>query len=156
AAYTYMPSTGNDTNNSAHALIETPRLTTDGSYNQPTEVIKYSRNAALYIVANTTNAVANGHKPDGTVVTVAAKSYRAFMNDTTTSPYTVSEVILPGQDTFGNSNASTNPYAAHKNARPIVQMYNIDFNTASGTFNQEITTAQRRMTDMRRTEGGDP
>ena len=156
SAYTYMTASGNDTNNSAHALIETPRLSGAASYNQGTESIKYAHNVALYIVANTTASATNGHQPDGTLVSVAAKSYRAFMNDTTTIPYTITEIILPGQDTYGNSNTSTNPYTTHKNARPVVQMYNIDFNTASLTFNQEITTAQRRMTDMRRTAGGDP
>ena len=157
AAYTYMTSSGNDTNNSAHALIESPRLSTAASYNQPTEVIKYSRNASLYIVANVTSGPLNGHQPDGTVISIPARSYRAFMNDTTTIPYIITEVILPGQDTYGASNASTNPFTAHKNARPIVQMNNIDFNPLSGTFNQDISpVTPRRMTDMRRTAGGDP
>jgi hypothetical protein len=149
AAYTYMAG-GNDIPNSAHALIESPRLSTAASYNQPTEAIKYAHNAGLYIVANTTGATANGHMPDGTVITVAARSYRAFMNDTTVSPNTITEVILPGQDNFGPANATANPYTSHKNARPIVQLMNIDFNSASGTYNQELAT-QRRMIDMRRT-----
>ncbi len=160
AAYTYL-SGGNDINNSAHALIETPRLstpstTTNASYNASTEAIKYAHSVSLYIVANTTSAdVTNGHKPDGTLIWVKANSYRAFMNDTTTSPATINEVILPGQDIFGDSPGTANPYASHKNARPIVQLKNIDFDSTSATFNQERTTL-RRMTDMRRVAGGDP
>ena len=144
AAYTYIAG-GSDINNSAHALIETPRLSTAASYNAATESIKYSGRVGLYIVANTTQVSRTGHKPDGTVVNVGARSYRAFMNDGT-------EVILPGQDTFGDLNTTANPYAAHKNARPVVQMMHIDFAT-----NQERGFAladQRRMTDMRRTAGG--
>jgi len=154
AAYTYL-SGGNDVNNSAHALIESPRLTSAASYYKPTEDIKYSRNAGLYIVVNTTAANAVGHKPDGTPINVKAQSYRAFMNNTNTSPYTVSEVILPGQDTYGDNNTSNNTWTSHKNARPIVTIFNIDYNTASGTYNQEKAT-RRQMYDLRRTLGGDP
>ncbi len=160
AAYTYM-SGGNDTNNSAHALIEPPRLTSAASYYKPTEDIKYSRGAALYIVANTTSAIAtNGHKPDGTVISVAPQSYRCFMNDTTGSTPVITEVVLPGQDTWGWNTASSVQYAntwtSHKNARPIVTMFNIDYDsTHTSTYNTELST-RRRMYDLRRTAGGDP
>lgn len=153
AAYTYLAG-GNDINNSAHALIESPRLAGAASYNAATEAIKYAHNCSLYIVANTTGApVTNAHKPDGTTITVAARSYRAFMNDTTTHPYTITEVILPGQDTFGDP-VQTNPYLDHKNARPIVQLVNIDF--ATNIERGFAIGDQRRMTDMRRTAGGAP
>jgi hypothetical protein len=136
---------GNDVNNSAHALIETPRLTTAASYYQPTEDIKYARHACLYISVNsTTSDVTNGHKPDGTPINVKAQSYRAFLNN---SSGVISEVILPGQDTYGNNNASTNPYATHKNARPIISLFNIDYTT-----NVETST-RRRMYDNRRVDG---
>ncbi|MEO6993151.1 MAG: hypothetical protein ABI273_05960 [Lacunisphaera sp.] len=143
AAYTYMTSTGNDLPNAAHALIETPRLVGAASYLKPSEDIKYSRYASLYIVANTTGVTATGHQPDGSTINVGAKSYRAFMNDGAGG--TPVEVILPGQDTFGDSNLTSNPYTTHKNARPVVQMMNIDFATNLERANQ------RRMTDIRRT-----
>ncbi|SDS54955.1 hypothetical protein [Opitutus sp. GAS368] len=158
AAYTYI-SGGNDINNSAHGLIEPPRLTTAPSYIKAVEDIKYSRNAALYIVANTTQATAVGHMPDGTTINVGARSYRAFINDTTTpSAPVITEVILPGQKTYGDSNttvdATTNPtHSAHSLAMPIVQMLNINYTTGVESANSAAN--QRRMTDMRRVEGGD-
>ena len=157
AAYTYI-SGGNDVNNSAHGLIEPPRLTSAPSYIKTVEDIKYSHNAALYIVANTTSAVAGGHMPDGTSIRVGARSYRAFMNDTTTTTPTITEVILPGQKTYGDANltvdAITNPlHSAHSLARPIVQMLTINYTTGAESAN--LAANQRRMVDMRRTEGGD-
>ncbi len=144
AAYTYI-GTGNDLPNAAHALIETPRATSAASYLKASEDIKYSHYCSLYIVANTTAVTAVGHEPDGTTVNVGAKSYRAFMNDTSVSPATIIEVILPGQNKFGDSNATSNPFTTHKNARPVVQMMNIDFS------NNHERANQRRMMDMRRT-----
>ena len=157
AAYTYITG-GNDINNSAHGLIEPPRLTSAPSYIKTVEDIKYSRNAALYIVANTTSATAGGHMPDGTAIRVGARSYRAFMNDTTTTTPTITEVILPGQKTYGDNNATidatTNPlHIAHSLAMPIVQMLNINYTT--GVESANLAANQRRMVDMRRTEGGD-
>ncbi len=166
AAYTYI-SGGNDINNSAHGLIEPPRLTTAPSYLKAVEDIKYSRNAALYIVANTTQAVADGHKPDGTVIKVAARSYRCFINDTTIpSAPVITEVILPGQKTYGDSTGAGVPYtdaitnvlhAPHSLATPIIQMLTIDYTTTPATPVERANSAanQRRMTDMRRVEGGD-
>ncbi len=127
------------------------------------EDIKYSRNCALYICANTTSATAVGHKPDGNTINVGARSYRVFVNDTTipSSPV-VTEVILPGQKTYGDSNttvdATTNPlHATHSLATPIVQMLNIDYTTTPAVPVERANSAanQRRMTDMRRVAGGD-
>jgi hypothetical protein len=158
AAYTYI-SGGNDVSNSAHGLIEPPRLTTAASYIKAVEDIKYSRNAALYIVANTSQATAVGHMPDGTTINVGARSYRVFVNDTTVpSAPVITEVLLPGQKTYGDSNATidatANPlHAAHSLAMPIVQMLNINYTTGVEAANSAAN--QRRMTDMRRVEGGD-
>ncbi len=165
-AYTYITG-GNDTTNAAHGLIESPRLSGAASYIKAVEDIKYSRNAALYIVANTTSVVADGHKPDGTVIKVAARSYRCFMNDTTIpSAPVITEVILPGQKTYGDSTGAGAPYtdattnvlhAPHSLATPIVQMLNIDYTTVPTIPAERANTLanQRRMTDMRRVEGGD-
>ncbi|HWA25439.1 MAG TPA: hypothetical protein VG734_07255 [Lacunisphaera sp.] len=158
APYTYI-ATGNDVSNSAHGLVEPPRLTSSNSYIKAVEDIKYSRNAALYIVANTTQATAVGHKPDGTEINVGPRSYRCFINDTTTpSSPVITEVILPGQKTYGDANATvdatTNPlHTAHSLAMPIVQMLNINYTTGVEAANSQAN--QRRMIDMRRTEGGD-
>jgi hypothetical protein len=159
AAYTYITG-GNDIPNSAHGLIEPPRLTTAASYVKAVEDIKYSRNAALYIVANTTQATAAGHKPDGTTINVGARSYRAFINDTTTpSSPVVTEVLLPGQKTYGDANGSTasalsTAHANHAAVTPIVQMLNLDYSVATPAERANSQANQRRMTDMRRTEGG--
>jgi hypothetical protein len=165
AAYTYMDSGGNDKLNAAHALIETPRLTTDPSYNEATELIKYSRRAGLYIVVNTTGtnpaaAVtnANGHQPDGTPIKVATRSYRAFMNDMSTGTSVITEVLLPGQDTYGDNNSKTNPWASsstalnHKDAMPIIAINNIYYTGTNPNWYKEKTAAgdERRMYDMRR------
>ncbi|MES1195207.1 MAG: hypothetical protein ABUL65_04880, partial [Opitutus sp.] len=159
AAYTYMAG-GNDTNNSAHALIEPPRLTGAASYYKPTEDIKYSRGAALYIVANTTSAVAtNAHKPDGTVISVAPQSIRCFMNDTTGSTPVITEVVLPGQTSWGFNTTTNlgydNTWSSHKTARPIVTMFDIYYDGTTPNFYKAKST-RRRMYDMRRTAGGDP
>lgn len=144
----------NDPTNRARALIERPFATGETGYVAAEEAIKYSRTAALYIVANTTSAAATGHKPDGTTITVAARSYRAFMHDTTTTPSTITEVLLPGQNTYGWDSGTSlpiaNPHVAHRNARPVIQLFDVDLNPASATFNQELA-APRRMVDMRRT-----
>ena len=170
AAYTYMETgspLGNDLLNAAHALIETPRLTTAPSYNKVTEQIKYSRNAGLYIVANTTFAdVTNAHQPDGTEIKVKKRSYRAFMNDTSSGTPVITEVLLPGQDTYGDNNGNNNPFTSsgstmgHKDAPPIITMYNINYagTTTSPFFAEKMdftdaTTIQanaRRMYDLRR------
>ena len=154
-AYTYIAG-GNDINNSAHGLIEAPRVTTSASYLKTVEDIKYSRNAALYIVANTTQAVAVGHQPDGMAIRVGARSYRAFMNDSSTLPATITEVILPGQKSYGDSNtifdAITNPLrTAHATTTPVVQMLNIDYSVAIPVERANSMANQRRMTDNRRT-----
>lgn len=158
AAYTYIAG-GNDNVNAAHGLIEPPRLTSAPSYIKAVEDIKYSRNAALYIAANTTAATAVGHMPDGTEIRVGAFSYRAFMNDTSVpSSPVITEVILPGQKTYGDANtivdATTNPlHAAHSLAMPIVQMMNINYTTGVEAARSAATA--RRMTDLRRVAGGD-
>jgi len=158
-AYTYNTG-GNDIANSAHGLIEPPLLSTSTSYLKAIEDIKYARTASLYIVANTTSATATGHKPDGTPILVGAFCYRAFMNDTTSGSSVITEVILPGQKTYGESNltndTSTNPlHAAHALATPIVQMMNLNFSTTPPTESARIAGNARRMTDLRRVEGGD-
>lgn len=160
AAYTYIVG-GNDNVNAAHGLIEPPRLSSAPSYVKAVEDIKYSRNAALYIVANTTQATAVGHMPDGTPINVGARSYRAFMNDTTVpSAPVITEILLPGQKTYGDSNttvdATVNPlHAAHSTATPIVQMLNIDYTLATPAERANSQANQRRMTDLRRVAGGD-
>jgi len=145
ACYTYK-SGGNDINNSAHALIETPRLTGAASYNASTEAIKYAHRVGLYISVNTDpSSDLTGHKPDGTTMTVKAHSYRAFKTDGT-------EVLLPGQDTFGDT-GTANPNATHKNAHPIIMLNNIGYDSsASSSYNIEQST-RRQMVDMRRVDG---
>lgn len=171
AAYTYMDTgvastSGNDLLNAAHALIETPRLTSAPSYNKVTEQIKYSRNAGLYIVVNTTFAdVTNAHQPDGTEIKVKKRSYRAFMNDTSGGSSVITEVLLPGQDTYGDNNVNNNPFTStssamnHKDAPPIITMYNLNYTGTNPLYYSEkidttnVTTLAvnaRRMYDMRR------
>lgn len=70
---------------------------------------KFSRNAGLYIIANPDASDRAGHLPDGTMVTMRARSYRAWLNRVNADgSHTLSEVILPGQPSYGALNACVN------------------------------------------------
>jgi Tfp pilus assembly protein PilX len=69
---------------------------------------KFSRNTGLYIVANPDDEVRTGRLPDNTTVTMLPRSYRAWLNTVSSSgTYTLNEVVLPGQPSYGYNNNGT-------------------------------------------------
>lgn len=112
-------------------IIEPP-LTTDEASVRGTKI---SRNAGLYICVNPDDATRNGHRPDGTVVSMRARSYRAWLNSVSDSGvHTVTEVILPGQPSYGPLNAFVNT---------MPNAYRVDTSVGS---NQVLRTAMGRGT----------
>ncbi|MBI2496524.1 MAG: prepilin-type N-terminal cleavage/methylation domain-containing protein [Opitutae bacterium] len=70
---------------------------------------KFSRNAGLYLIVNPDATDRTGHLPDGTTVTMRARSYRAWLNRVNSdSSHTLSEIILPGQPSYGALSANVN------------------------------------------------
>lgn len=70
---------------------------------------KFSRNAGLYIVVNPDDEERTGRLPDGTAVQMRARSYRAFLNSVVgTGSHSLTEVVLPGQPSYGPLNAYVN------------------------------------------------
>jgi hypothetical protein len=70
---------------------------------------KISRRAGLYIVVNPDDETRDGYLPDGTPVTMRARSYRCWLNTVNADQtHTLTEVILPGQPSYGPLNANVN------------------------------------------------
>lgn len=69
---------------------------------------KFSRNAGLYIIANPDDDVRTGRLPDNDTVTMLPRSYRCWLNTVNSNgTYTLREVILPGQPSYGYNNNGT-------------------------------------------------
>jgi len=69
---------------------------------------KFSRNAGLYIIANPDDDVRTGRLPDNDTVTMLPRSYRCWLNTVNSNgTYTLKEVVLPGQPTYGYNNNGT-------------------------------------------------
>lgn len=100
-----LPGLDETANNAAHICIE-PASSTDSAAQQAS---KFSRNVGLYIVVNPDDDVRTGTLPDTSAVTMLPRSYRCWLNsvDTTTGVHTLSEVVLPGQPSYGYNNNGT-------------------------------------------------
>lgn len=69
---------------------------------------KISRNAGLYIVVNPDDDVRTGKLPDGSNITMLARSYRCFLSHVNSSgTRIITEVVLPGQPSYGYDNNGT-------------------------------------------------
>ena len=104
------PANGQDNSiNKAHQMIEPPLTSlVDGSaYDSDVEAQKFSRKAGIYICANPTSSARDGRMPDGTVINIPARSYRVFAHVFYPAE-SVTEIILPGQPTYGANNATAN------------------------------------------------
>lgn len=109
------PSDGvDDSKNDGRSLIERPLTSSDTGYNVQVEKQKYSTQAGLYIVVNPSSVDRTGHKPDGTTVSIPAGCYRAFRKDGT-------EVVLPGQPTYGANNGTVNT-GTNATAKPVISI----------------------------------
>ena len=70
---------------------------------------KIARKAGLYIVINPDALTRTGYLPDGTAVSMRARSYRCWLNTVNDDlSHTMYEVILPGQPSYGTLNANLN------------------------------------------------
>ena len=69
---------------------------------------KFSRKAGLYIIVNPDDTARAGTKPDGSSVTMLGHSYRCWLNTVNSDgTQTITEVILPGQPSYGYDNNGT-------------------------------------------------
>lgn len=99
------PSTTEDDRDNGRQVIE-PADSTDTAGLKET---KFSRRAGLYIIVNPDDTARTGHLPDGTTVSMRARSYRAWLNTVNADQsHTIYEVILPGQPSYGANNANVN------------------------------------------------
>ena len=117
--------------NEARSLIEGPLLVTDTGYDAEVESQKYARLSGLFIATNTRGIPQVGRRPDGVLINVGANAYRAFAADS-------SEVILPGQATYGDANLLTNS-GTNAAGDEIILL-------------KDSSGSPRRMTDVRRAD----
>jgi hypothetical protein len=86
-------------------IIDKPR----GSDSAELMLTKISRNAGLYIIVNPDDETRKGWLPNGNSVDMRPRSYRTWLhginNDGTR---TIKEVVLPGQPSYGDLNATVN------------------------------------------------
>jgi len=100
-----LPGIDNSTPTSARIVIATPS-TTDTPGQKQSEV---SRNAGLFIIVNPTAQTRNGILPDASTVSMPAYSYRCWLNTVNLDgTYTITEVVLPGQPSYGANNGTQN------------------------------------------------
>ncbi len=101
-----LPGVDNDpASNSGRSVIE-PAAAGDSAGLRQT---KFSRNAGLYIIVNPDNDIRSGILPDASTVSMPAYSYRCWLNTVNADgTYTLSEVVLPGQPSYGTNNATQN------------------------------------------------
>lgn len=70
---------------------------------------KFSRRAGLYIIVNPDDGSRTGILPDTSTVTMRARSYRCWLNSVDADGnHTLTEVVLPGQPSYGANNAYVN------------------------------------------------
>jgi hypothetical protein len=70
--------------------------------------LKLARKCGLYIIVNPDDTARIGKLPDGTDQPILARSYRCWLNRINSDgSHTLSEVVLPGQPTFGYYNGGT-------------------------------------------------
>ncbi|MBL9189740.1 MAG: hypothetical protein JNK23_19825 [Opitutaceae bacterium] len=102
---TNLPSTPEDDRNNGRQIIARPDATDTAGLKET----KIARKAGLYIIVNPDNATRTGYKPDGTAVSMRARSYRCWLNTVNADlTHSIVEVILPGQPSYGDLNANVN------------------------------------------------
>ncbi len=99
------PATTEDERNNGRQVIARP----DAADTAGLKETKIARRAGLYIIVNPDDETRTGYKPDGTAVSMRARSYRSFLNTVNADlSHTIYEVILPGQPSYGDLNANVN------------------------------------------------
>lgn len=100
-----LPSTTGDDRSNGRQIIARPDATDTAGLKET----KIARKAGLYIVVNPDSVTRTGFKPDGTAVSMRARSYRCWLNTVNADlSHTISEVIIPGQPSYGDLNANVN------------------------------------------------
>ncbi len=100
-----LPSTPEDDRNNGRQVIATPAVGDTAALKET----KIGRKAGLYIIVNPDNNTRTGYLPDGSAVSMRARSYRCWLNTVNTNlSHSLQEVILPGQPSYGNLNANIN------------------------------------------------
>jgi len=100
-----LPSTTEDDRDNGRQIIARPAAADTAGLKET----KIARKAGLYIIVNPDNASRTGYMPDGTAVTMRARSYRCWLNTVNADlSHTMHEVILPGQPSYGDLNAYVN------------------------------------------------
>ena len=105
--------------NDAHKLIEPSQVSSDAGYNSEVENQKYARLSGIHIIVNPSSTTRNARMPDGSTVSIPAGKYRVFSKNGT-------ELVLPGQPTYGLNNGTLNPGTSLNSplaavpARPII------------------------------------
>jgi len=100
-----LASTPEDDRDNGRQIIARPAATDTAGLKET----KIARKAGLYIIVNPDNASRTGYMPDGTAVTMRARSYRCWLNTVNADlSHTMYEVVLPGQPSYGNLNANVN------------------------------------------------
>jgi len=100
-----LASTPEDDRDNGRQIIERPAAGDTAGLKET----KIARKSGLYIVVNPDSTSRTGYKPDGTAVTMRARSYRCWLNTVNTDlSHTMYEVILPGQPSYGDLNANIN------------------------------------------------
>jgi len=100
-----LPGTDSSALNRGRYIIEPPDTADTPGIIQN----KFSRRAGLYIIVNPDDEDRTGTKFDATTVTMRARSYRCWLNTVNADgTHTPIEVVLPGQPSYGDSNAIVN------------------------------------------------
>jgi hypothetical protein len=129
--------------NAAHQMIE-PAMTNvapnaDSLFiSTDVESQKYATQCGIYIVVNPTSTTRNGHLPDGTLISVPARKYRAFAHNTAAN--SIYEIVLPGQPDYGANNATIN----------VASNPNSPISAGWDPKNTIITVRVNEITDLRR------
>lgn len=90
--------------NAGRSIIEAPSSSDTAGVKQT----KFARNAGLYIIVNPDDNIRTGKLPDASSVLVLPFSYRCWLNTVNDDgTYTLQEVVLPGQPSYGYDNNGT-------------------------------------------------
>lgn len=96
---------GEDDRNNGRQVIERPNAADTAGLKET----KIARKSGLYIVVNPDLLERTGYLPNGTAVTMRGQSYRCWLNTVNADlSHTLSEVLLPGQPSYGTLNANVN------------------------------------------------